>query len=115
MILYHFADTSYSELLPFIGARRHESEDPRARGKAVVWLTDSADRAPGVENHARFRHEVEVEENDPNLFKDEQTERLKNQWQSIFPEKADSVSRMETLYFYTKSIPVKSVVPLNHA
>jgi hypothetical protein len=115
MILYHFADTSHSELLPSVGSRRHEAEDPRAVGKAVVWLTDSPARAPSVENNARFRHEVEVDENDPCLFKDGPTEQLKNGWQSIFPSKADAVRGMETLYFYTKSINVISVVPVNNA
>jgi hypothetical protein len=109
ILLYHFANTQYSELLPVIGANRHSSEDPRAIEKPVVWLTDSPIRAPGVEAQAQFRHEVEIEEDDPCLFKDESAERLKTEWQYISPDRKDSVAKIETLYFYTKPILVKSV------
>ena len=115
MILYHFSENRYFELVPVTGARRHGAEDPRAVGKAVVWLTNSSERAPGVESRARFRHEVDVAKNDPCLFKDEPTEGLKGEWQSLFPGKADSVQEMETLYFYTKALPVRAVVCLEHA
>ena len=116
MILYHFSDTCYpDELLPNVVSRRHEAEDPRAIKEAVVWLTDSTDRAPGIENQGRFRHEVEVDEKDPRLFKDESDERLKNIWQSMYPGKTDSVRGMATSYFYTKPIKVKSVEQINYA
>jgi hypothetical protein len=115
MILYHFSDTCYpDELLPNVGSRRHEAEDSRAVGNPVVWLTDSTDRAPGIENQGCFRHEVEVDENDPNLFKDESEERLKGGYQSEFPGRADSVRGMATSYFYTEPIKVKSVEQIDY-
>ncbi len=114
MILYHFSDALYSELLPSIGSKRHDAEDKRAIGKAVIWLTSSLTGAPGIKGETLFRYEVEVDENDPCLHKDEANESLRQGWKMMQPSRADAVQQMPIEYFYTKPLKVISVTEITN-
>ena len=109
MRLYHFSEFRLHRLSPQNGERRHYCEDERAIGKAVVWLTDNPERAPAVERNARYRHAVEVKDNDPRLYKDESVERLKAMWKY---EKQDpnACSESETVYFYEGELDVVEII-----
>lgn len=111
MQLYHFSKICLDRLIPQEGNRRHNSEDARAAGRPVVWLTDNPNRAPGVEGAAKFRHTVEVEESDPLLTKDESVEKLKSLWDAEIGGPL-STAECETIYFYDGELNVIGVHPI---
>lgn len=72
MRLFHSSFEQLSILEPRLGESRHKGEDPRAVGKAVVYLTTSADE---IFSHKGiiipYKYIVEIDENDTYLFLDE--------------------------------------------
>jgi hypothetical protein len=110
MKLYHFSDVELERLEPKFGERRHAAEDSDAKDIPVIYLTDDLKRAPGIESFGIYRHTVEVDENDPFLSLDKNKENLKKQWEANFGKPQVS---METVYFYTKSLIVESVVKVD--
>lgn len=73
MLLYHLADEKFDVIQPSISARRHTGEDPRAVGKPVVWFTNDPKMVRRDENGVatKYQHEVEIADDDPDLFMDE--------------------------------------------
>ncbi|MFA0062491.1 hypothetical protein AB4370_22230 [Vibrio cyclitrophicus] len=104
MELFHFSSSLFDVLEPSFGENRHDSEDPSIVGKSVIFLTNKSDRAPGVENTAKYRYRVEINENDPNLFVDQSKEALKKSARESGIWSESSIEAIEITYFYTKSL-----------
>jgi len=105
MILYHYSKEKFDKLKPVIGLSRHSGEDDKAIKKPVVWLTNGSSDLT-YENGkvvAIYQHEVEIDENDPNLFIDEKKEQLDSQMEKLFE------TRGSKWYFYTKELIVKKI------
>lgn len=82
MLFYHNSNVLLEKLIPTIGKSRHNGEDPRAVGKAVVWLSN----LPQVdEQPSKYRYVVEIDENSSLLFMDEPFNRLQINFNALFP------------------------------
>ena len=106
MQLYHFSDCKLSTLEPKVGNRRQIAEDPKVVDLPVVWLTDSPNRAPGVEKLGVYRHTVEIDSNDSDLFKDSSKESLKESWYQLVGEPSEPI---DTIYYCKRALSVVSV------
>lgn len=99
MKFFHLANIKYEGAIPpTVGPTRHDAEDPRAVGKAVVWLSD----APMVRSDApMYQYEVELDPADPNLCEDEPFKQSKAGFEGVF-------SSEFTLgwYFYFGDVPI---------
>lgn len=86
MKLFHLADAHYQQLQPQIGTKRHGGEDPRAVGVPVVWLAnDQTMRAQGPNGEVpQYQHEVDVPDDDPDLFIDEPFAAMMEQGDKVF-------------------------------
>lgn len=90
MRLSHTAPNRYAVLTPAVGGSRHGGEDARAVGKAVVWLANEdmvRTESDGTVQHV-YLHEVEIDEDDPDLFLDEPFAQLMADGAAIFGNKS---------------------------
>jgi len=81
MILFHNSNDNLTKLVPKVGSSRHSGEDPRAVGKPVVWLSNK----PQLDQSSmKYRYEVEISENDPDLMMDEPFAKLQQDFAKMF-------------------------------
>lgn len=89
MKLFHLSDVAHQQLQPQMGKKRHGGEDPRAVGVPVVWLAnDPAMRAQGPSGEVlQYQHEVDVADDDPDLFIDQPFATLTEESDKVFGTK----------------------------
>ena len=98
-----------NEIQPTIGSTRHAGEDPRAVGKAVIWLTTYechlfVDSESKEVTH-KYRHRVNVDNKDPDLCIDEPMEKNNKEMKQLFGED----KTYHNWYFYTNTLSVESI------
>lgn len=72
MKLFHSSNLKLSVLMPMFGEGRHKGEDPRAVNEPVVYLTNSEEDIFSEKLiPAQYKYIVEISEDDPDLFLDE--------------------------------------------
>lgn len=108
MLFYHVSSQKFDTLLPVVGASRHGGEDPRAVDKPVVWLSNDprSYREDSEGMVARYQHEVDIPENDPDLHMDEGFDHFMKEADAAFPDKPPSLLRW---YFCFRAVKVTRV------
>ena len=98
MIFFHNSNEKLTRIIPHIGGSRHGGEDPRAVGKAVVWLSNKpqTDIPP-----MKYQYEVEISPDDPDLLMDEPFGKLQEDFGKLF-----NVTNDWRWYFCLKEVEV---------
>jgi hypothetical protein len=82
MKFFHLSNSAHTATIPpTVGASRHEGEDRRAIGKAVVWLSNEPMTRS---DHPAYQYEVDLDPNDPLLCEDEPFKQLTAQANAVF-------------------------------
>ncbi len=81
MRLFRYTNVDALVVSPQVGGHRHGGEDPRAVGKAVLWLSDCSMMMHPLRT---FECEVEIDEDDPLLFVDERAKAMARGAQRMF-------------------------------
>lgn len=112
MILYHYSEYELTEITPQDGPRRHDTEHNAARNRPGVWLIDDAINPPIIGGWVpKYRHAVEVSEDNPYLSYDQSVDDLAAQYASLTGRTVESFN-LAKRYFYTGSLSVLEVIPI---
>ena len=105
MRLFHSSNQKTNLLQPMVGENRHDGEATGAVGKPAVWLSSQPMTHRKDGRPYRYRYEVEVAADDPDLCEDEA---VRNAGEAMLKLFGGGTGPANRYYFLRRSIRVVS-------